>query len=101
MLIKEKINSKINIPSKNWTSEKPTDLLVAPLTNSEAVLGMPFLAQERIKVDPATHDILFPKPSKTRITAPSALQYTPSQLRLAQRDPRLTTPQEQAPYAIC
>ena len=95
VLIKEKINSKISIPSKNWTSEEATDLLVTPLANSEAVLGMPFLAQERIKVDPATHDMLLPTRPKTRIAAPSGLRYTSSSRRRpAQCNPRLITPQE-------
>ena len=31
VLVKEKISAKISIPSKNWTSKKPTELLVAPL----------------------------------------------------------------------
>jgi len=93
VLVKEKINSKISIPSKNWTSEGPTDLLVAPLVNSEAVLGMPFLAQERIKVDPATHDIFLPTRPKTRIAAPSSVRYaSSSRRRPAQCDPQLITP---------
>ena len=44
VLVKEKIRAKISIPSKNWMSKKPAELLVAPLANSETVLGMPFLA---------------------------------------------------------
>ena len=46
VLVKEKISARINIPSKNWTSKKPADFLVAPLANSEAVLEMLFLVQE-------------------------------------------------------
>ena len=66
VLIKEKIRARISIPSKKWTSKKPTELLVAPLANSEAVLGMPFLAQEQIKVNPAAHDISLPIPKAAR-----------------------------------
>ena len=71
VLVKEKISARISISSKNWTSEKPAELLIAPLVNSEAVLRIPFLTQERIKVDPAGHDILLPKRPKTRITVPA------------------------------
>jgi len=62
ILVKEKISARVSIPSKNWTSKKPADFLVAPLANSEAVLEMPFLAQEQIKVNPAAHDISLPIP---------------------------------------
>ena len=76
ILIKETISTRISISSKNLTSEKPTDFLVAPLVNSEAVLKMSFIAHERIKVDTATHDLLLSKRWKTQIIGLSALQYT-------------------------
>ena len=74
-IVNKKISAKVTIPFKRWTSKKAVEFHVAPLVNSEAVLGMPFLKQERIKVDPTVHDILLPasKAPKTqdRPTSPA------------------------------
>jgi len=66
VLVKEKISARISIPSKNWTSKIPADLLVTPLANSETVLEMPFLTQEQIKVNPAAHNIYLPTPKAVK-----------------------------------
>ena len=54
--------SKIRIPSKNWESIKPAKFIVTPLEHHNVILGMPFLAAERIRIDPAAGDILPPAP---------------------------------------
>ena len=41
---------------------KPVDLLVALLVNSDIVLGMPFLKQEKITVDADKNDIILLTP---------------------------------------
>jgi len=43
---------------KDWTLIKPVDLLVAPLANSDIVLNMPFLKQEKITIDTNKNDII-------------------------------------------
>jgi len=93
VLVKEKINARISIPSKNWTSKKPADFLVIPLANSEAVLGMPFLAQEQIKVNPAAHDISLPIPKAARAqpTTTHTLNLKRTQTKLVRPDLRLIT----------
>ena len=73
VLAKEKISATISIPLKNWTSKKPANLLVAPLTNSETVLGMPFLAQEQIKVYFAIRHICLRTP-KARKALPTTMR---------------------------
>jgi len=85
VLVKEKISVRVSIPSKNWTSKKPADFLVAPFANSEAVLGMPFLVQEQIKVNPAAHDISLPIPkaAKARPTTTRTLNLKRTQTKLA------------------
>jgi len=85
VLVKEKISARISIPSKNWISKKPADFFVAPLANSEAVLRMPFLAQEQIKVNPAAHDISLPIPkaAKARSTTTRTLNLKHTQTKLA------------------
>ena len=64
---------------------RSTDFLVTPLANSEAVLGMPFLAQEQIKVNPAAHDISLPIPktTKARPTTTRTLNLKRTQTKLA------------------
>ena len=99
-LVKEKISARISIPSKNWTSKKPAELLIAPLANSEAVLGMPFLAQEQIKVNPAAHDISLPTPKavKARPRTTRTLNLKHAQTKLARPDPRLITDTSNKPH---
>jgi hypothetical protein len=53
--------SKVSIPSKNWKSVKPAKFIVTGLEHHDVILGMPFLAAERIKVDPANRDIILPE----------------------------------------
>jgi hypothetical protein len=53
--------SKVGIPSKNWKSTKPAKFIVTGLEHHDVILGMPFLAAERIKVDPANRDIILPE----------------------------------------
>ena len=59
--------SKVRIPSKNWESTKLAKFVVTPLEHHDAILGMPFLAAERIKIDPATRDILLPASSESNV----------------------------------
>jgi gag-polyprotein putative aspartyl protease len=60
LLVKEKLVSKVNLPTKSWESQKPARFTIAPLQHSEAILGMPFLAAENILIDPVKADILLP-----------------------------------------
>jgi len=85
VLVKEKISTRIGIPSKNWTSKKLAKLFVARLANLETVLEMPFLAQEQIKVNAAVHDISLPTPKsmKTRSTTTCTFNLKRIQTKLA------------------
>jgi len=62
MTVDRKVQSHIHLPTKEWTSKKPADLLVAPLANSDIVLGMLFLKQEKITVDANRDNIILPIP---------------------------------------
>ena len=71
VLAKEYTESHITIPSKNWRSTKPVPMLVSDsLVNHDAILGMPFLKQEKVLIDSAAHDIVLPKSTSAPETQP-------------------------------
>ena len=58
-----KVTSKVALPSQSWMSSHAHEFTVAPLSNHDALLGMPFLAKEEILVDPANRSLVLPKTS--------------------------------------
>ena len=60
VLVNKKIVSKVRVPEKEWESNKPVELLVAPLQDNDVILGMPFLAAENILIDPANGKVILP-----------------------------------------
>jgi Retroviral aspartyl protease len=56
----KKVVSTVEIPAENWRSQGPTEFIVAPLKEHDTILDMPFLADERILVDPAHSKIILP-----------------------------------------
>ena len=58
--VDKKVISKVRIPAEKWESQRQTEFVVAPLKEYDAVLGMPFLAEERILVDPAQSKVILP-----------------------------------------
>ena len=61
IIVDKKVVSKVGIPDENWESEQPAEFVVAPLTEHDAILGVPFLAEEGILVDPARRTIILPQ----------------------------------------
>ena len=61
VVVNQKVITKIGIPEEDWESTKPTELLVAPLQEHDVILGMPFLATEKILIDPAHGKIILPR----------------------------------------
>ena len=51
--VDKKVVSKVKVPGDKWESQRPAEFVVVPLTEHDAILGMPFLAAENIVVDPA------------------------------------------------
>jgi len=60
MTMNWKMQDYIHLPTKNWISIRLTDLLVTLLVNSDIVLSMLFLKQEKIIVDTNKDDIILP-----------------------------------------
>ena len=60
VLVNKKVVSKVRIPEEKWESTKPAELLVAPLQDNDVILGMPFLASEKILIDPAQGKVILP-----------------------------------------
>jgi len=58
--VHQKVVSKVRSPQENWESRGATEFVVAPLMEYDAILGMPFLAEEGILVDPAHSRIVLP-----------------------------------------
>ena len=56
----EKVVSKVRIPDKDWESSQPAEFIVAPLKEHDAILGMPFLAEKGVLIDPARGKIVLP-----------------------------------------
>jgi hypothetical protein len=59
----KKLVSKVSIPSELWKSTKSAEFIIAPIKNHDAILGMPFLASEKILIDPANKRVILPKKS--------------------------------------
>ena len=64
VLVNKKVVSKVNIPAEKWESCKPAEFVVAPLQEHDAILGMPFLASEKILIDPAHGKLILPSKEK-------------------------------------
>jgi hypothetical protein len=58
--VDKKVVSKVRMPTEEWESQRPTEFVVAPLTEHDAILGMPFLAEEGILIDPARSKVILP-----------------------------------------
>ena len=61
IVVNTELISKIDIPSKSWTSKQPHQFTVVPLQRHDVILGLPFLAAEGIIVDAAEGDIIIPE----------------------------------------
>ena len=59
--VDKKVVSKVRIPDKDWESQGPAEFVVAPLKEYDAILGMPFLTDERILVDAAQGKVILPE----------------------------------------
>jgi hypothetical protein len=59
----KKLVSKVSIPSERWKSTNQQEFIIAPIKNHDAILGMPFLASEKILIDPANKRVILPKKS--------------------------------------
>ena len=57
-----KVVSKVRIPETNWESQRLAEFIVAPLKEHDAIMGMPFLAEEGIQIDPAERNVILPQP---------------------------------------
>ena len=55
--VDKKVISHVKIPGEN---QQPAEFVVAPLTEHDAILGMPFLAEEGILVNLAQNTIILP-----------------------------------------
>ena len=66
VLVNQKVVSKVLIPEENWESSRPAELLVAPLQDNDVILGMPFLASEKILVDPAHGKVILPPKERVK-----------------------------------
>ena len=58
--VNKKVVGKVRIPAEKWESQRPTEFVVGPLTEHDAILGMPFLAEEGILIDPAQNKVILP-----------------------------------------
>ena len=56
-----KVVSAVTLPKESWTSVHKHEFTVAPLSNHDALLGMPFLAKEGVLVDPANRSLVLPE----------------------------------------
>jgi hypothetical protein len=71
--VNEKLISRVQLLSKEWTSKKSHEFMVAPIHPHEIILGTPFLANENLLINPAKYDIQCPvtEPPKTPRWRPS------------------------------
>ena len=58
-----KVVSTVTLPMESWTSVHKHEFTVAPLSNHDALLGMPFFTKERILIDPANRSLILPETS--------------------------------------
>jgi hypothetical protein len=72
VVLDKQVKAHVEIPSKEWTSEGAIPFFVADLAHSDAVLGMNFLKQERVLVDPVAHDVILPTESPLRAREPGS-----------------------------
>ena len=71
--VDKKVISKVSIPDDNWESQGKAQFVVAPLQEYDAILGMPFLADEGILVDVAQGKVILPESaSQTSLDPPLA-----------------------------
>jgi hypothetical protein len=57
VIVNKKLLSRVQLPSKEWTSKQSHEFVVAPIHPHEIILGTPFLAGENLLIDPAKHDV--------------------------------------------
>ena len=69
VLLDRKVTSDVHLPSESWHSTHQHDFTVAPLKYHDVLLGMPFLAAEKILIDPANNAIILP-PAKLKVKSP-------------------------------
>ena len=62
-----KVVSAVAFPTKSWESSCMHEFTVAPLSNHDALLGMPFLAKEGILVNPAERTLILPDATTTTV----------------------------------
>ena len=55
-----KVVSTVILPEESWTSTQKHEFTIAPLSNHDALLGMPFFTKENILVDPANRSLILP-----------------------------------------
>jgi hypothetical protein len=55
-----KVVGKVGIPSEGWESQRSAEFVVAPLKEHDAILGMPFLVDEGVLIDPARGRVVLP-----------------------------------------
>jgi hypothetical protein len=66
--VDRKVTSKVTIPETNWESQRPAEFVVALLKEHDAIVGMPFFADEGILIDAAQRKVIFPE-SKPELEA--------------------------------
>jgi hypothetical protein len=59
-VVKRKVVGTVEISEQGWESQRPAEFVVAPLKEHDAILGMPFLADENVLIDPAQNQIVLP-----------------------------------------
>ena len=69
-----KVISTVALPDKSSTSVHKHEFTITPLSNHDALLGMPFLATEGVLIDPANRSLLLPahmSPSADSVLSPT------------------------------
>jgi len=69
--VNRKVVNKVRIPEDDWESQHPAEFIVAPLKEHDAIMGMQFLAEEAIQIDPAKRSVILPPPKDTENQPPS------------------------------
>jgi len=64
--IDRKVMSQVRIPEQEWEIQKLVEFAVAPLSQCDAILGMPFLAEERILIEPAQGAVILPSSAEKK-----------------------------------
>jgi Reverse transcriptase (RNA-dependent DNA polymerase)/RNase H-like domain found in reverse transcriptase/Integrase zinc binding domain/Retroviral aspartyl protease len=82
VIVNKEVVSHVSIPSKSWTSIKPAIFAVAPLPLYDALLGMPFLSQEKVLINAANRQLVLPplpsNPPSPSISPASSIPLTQS-----------------------